>query len=49
MKSWANLIVGMWICLCSVPLFLMILYLAWIGKWLMLVIAVAAIALGKFL
>ncbi len=46
---WANVIVTMWICLCSIPLFLLTLYLAWVGQWLTLGITVLAIILGELL
>lgn len=46
-RPWANIIVLMWICLCSIPLFLLTLYLAWVGEWLVMGIIVSAIVLGK--
>ena len=46
---WANLVVTMWICLCSIPLFVLTLYLAWVGQWLLMGIIVLAIILGEFL
>lgn len=46
-RIWADVIVTMWVCLCSIPVFLMTLYLAWIGYWIMLVLIIGALVGGE--
>lgn len=45
-RPWASIIVTTWICLCSIPLFLVTLYLAWVGQWFILGVIVVSIILG---
>ena len=41
------MVVAMWLCLLGFPALITALYLAWIGKWVILTLIVAAVILGK--
>ena len=45
-RPWPDLVVAIWICLLGIPALLTALYLAWVGKWLILTLIVAAVILG---
>ena len=46
-RPWADMVVLMWVCICSVPMILVTLYLAWFGKWLMLIVMISSMILGR--
>ena len=43
------MVVAMWLCLLGLPALLTAIYLAWVGKWFILALIVAAVILGKVL
>ena len=45
-RPWPDLVVATWICSLGIPALLIALYLAWVGKWLILAVIVAAVILG---
>ena len=48
-RPWPDMVVAMWLCLLGLPALLIALYLAWVGKWFILTLIVAAVILGKLL
>lgn len=48
-RPWPDVVVTMWLCLLGLPALLTALYLAWVGKWFILALIIAAVILGKVL
>ena len=45
-RPWPDMVVAIWICLLGVPALFIAVYLAWVGKWFVLALIIAAVILG---